>query len=333
MYDAWPYGFSPRLGAVYSLNSDTVLRASVARTFGSVKNTGGSSHWNGFIGGYNVTAPAFPASSAFNWDGMARLAGAAVPRPQHLERQHIPYWNRTTRASSRGLHVVAQPAAAVAGALRRGSRLQRAARPAPDDEPPQPQSGPSRDFLRVRPAAWTGESDQPDEFAHGFHAGATGQHPVSLSELSGVTVGAAGATSISPVLDIVSGSDGGDRSGRSSYHALVLKGEKRYASGLTFLTSYVFRRRSPCARTAPTPATGAHEPFQSRREKGLSAFDETHVIKLNYSYELPFGPGKPFVKDGVAAAIVGGWRISGVNARVGYPLSVFPRQRFPLERG
>ena len=68
MYDAWPWGFSPRLGAVYSLDDDTVVRFSAARTFGSVKNTGGSSHWQGFIGGYNVTAPAFPASSAFNWD-------------------------------------------------------------------------------------------------------------------------------------------------------------------------------------------------------------------------------------------------------------------------
>ena len=32
-------------------------------------------------------------------------------------------------------------------------------------------------------------------------------------------------------LDINTGADGGDRSGRSSYHAFVLRGEKRYASG------------------------------------------------------------------------------------------------------
>ena len=35
-------------------------------------------------------------------------------------------------------------------------------------------------------------------------------------------------------LDINTGADG-DRSGRSSYHALVLKGEKRYESGSTFI--------------------------------------------------------------------------------------------------
>ena len=43
-------------------------------------------------------------------------------------------------------------------------------------------------------------------------------------------------------LDINTGADGGDRSGRSSYHAFILRGEKRYASGLTFLTSYVFSK-------------------------------------------------------------------------------------------
>jgi len=51
MYKAWPWGFSPRLGLVYALNKNTVARLSGSRTFGSVKNTGGSSHWNGFIGG------------------------------------------------------------------------------------------------------------------------------------------------------------------------------------------------------------------------------------------------------------------------------------------
>src|SRR5688572_25945178 len=80
MYEAWPWGFSPRLGVVYSLNDNTVARLSAARTFGSVKNTGGSSHWNGFFGGYNVTAPALPASSAFNWDN----GWPAWPEPPFL---------------------------------------------------------------------------------------------------------------------------------------------------------------------------------------------------------------------------------------------------------
>ena len=45
--------------------------------------------------------------------------------------------------------------------------------------------------------------------------------------------------------------------------------------------------------------------FNRDAEKALSAFDQTHGIKLNYSYELPFGPGKPFVTTGALSKIVG----------------------------
>ena len=93
MYEAWPWGLSPRVGAVYSVDANTVARFSAARTFGSVKNTGGSSHWNGFIGGYNVTAPAFPASSAFNWEaGWPAWPEPPFLVPETLNGSNIPYW-------------------------------------------------------------------------------------------------------------------------------------------------------------------------------------------------------------------------------------------------
>jgi hypothetical protein len=57
-------------------------------------------------------------------------------------------------------------------------------------------------------------------------------------------------------------------------------------------------------------------------------------IKVNYSYELPFGPDKPFLKDGVASKVLGGWRIAGVHAYAsGYPLTVFPGYGLPLNAG
>ena len=61
--------------------------------------------------------------------------------------------------------------------------------------------------------------------------------------------------------------------------------------------------------------------FNRDAEKGLSAFDQTHAIKLNYSYELPFGPDKPYLKQGVVSKILGGWRVAGVQSYAsGYPL-------------
>ena len=42
--------------------------------------------------------------------------------------------------------------------------------------------------------------------------------------------------------------------------------------------------------------------FNREAEKALSAFDQTHSIKVNYSYELPFGPDKPFLQATACSA-------------------------------
>ena len=184
-----------------SVNEDTVVRLSGSRTFGSVKNTGGSSHWNGFIGGYNVTAPAFPASSAFNWDaGLAGVAGAAVPRAGNAQRQQHPVLAAgRLGAPARVLLVDAQRAAAVARPVHRGGGLQRAARATPHDEPSQPESGRPRDLLRFRPAVRAGRRNQSDELAHGLDAGAPGGHRLSVSVVPRLAVGAAGPAPLSAV--------------------------------------------------------------------------------------------------------------------------------------
>ncbi|MPZ20566.1 MAG: hypothetical protein GEV06_22020 [Luteitalea sp.] len=134
---------------------------------------------------------------------------------------------------------------------------------------------------------------------------------------------------------INTGADGGDRSGRSSYHAFLLKGEKRYESGLTFLVSYVFSKAFTLRSDQANAGGGqAMNHFNRDAEKGLSAFDQTHVIKLNYSYELPFGADKRFLREGLLSTIVGGWRIAGVHAYAsGYPLGVFPGYGLPLSAG
>ncbi len=125
-------------------------------------------------------------------------------------------------------------------------------------------------------------------------------------------------------LDINTGADGGDRSGRSNYHAFILRGEKRYAAGLTFLASYVFSKTETLRSDRANAGDGrAMNHFNREADMSLSAFDQPHNIKLNYSYELPFGPGKPFLKQGVMSVIAGGWRIAGVHAYAsGFPLSV-----------
>jgi len=35
------------------------------------------------------------------------------------------------------------------------------------------------------------------------------------------------------------------------------------------------------------------------------------VIRMSFQYELPFGPGRPILNQGVIANVIGGWKIGG----------------------
>jgi len=337
LYDAWPWGFSPRLGAVYNVSDVTVVRLNAARTFGSVKNTGGSSHWNGFIGGYNVQTPALPTSSAFNWDqGWPAWPAPPFLVPNTLNGSDIPYWQpydsgRLPEYYTWTLNVQRQlPGRFVVDA------------------------GYNAQLGRHLTTGLLGLNQVDPEIFDGFvrQYGPAGAINLMNSRMDSALARQAnipypypsfpGSQAVRQALrpypqylNINTGADGGDRSGRSSYHAFVLKGEKRYASGLTFLTSYVFSKTFTLRSDRANAGDGrAINQYNRDAEKGLSAFDQTHVVKLNYSYELPFGPGKPFLKDGVLSTIASGWRISGVHSYAsGFPLMVFPGYNLPLEAG
>ena len=337
MYKAWPYGLSPRLGFVYGLSDNTVVRLSGARTFGSVKNTGGSSHWNGFIGGYNVAAPALPVSSAFNWDqGWPAWPEPPFLVPHTLNGSNIPYWQpydsgRLPEYYSGTLNMQRQlPGRFV---IEAGYNTQ-LGRHLTTNLLSLNQVDPSIFYGFVRqygPAGAINLMNSRMDSAVARQANI----PYPYPSFSGAQSVRQALRPFPQYLDINTGGDGGDRSGRSSYHALVLKGEKRYGSGLTLLTSYVFSKTFSLRSDRANAGDGrAMNHFNRDAEKGLSAFDQTHDVKLNYSYELPFGAGKPFLKAGALSKLVGGWRISAVHSYAsGFPLTVFPGYGLPLNGG
>ena len=57
--------------------------------------------------------------------------------------------------------------------------------------------------------------------------------------------------------------------------------------------------------------------YNLRLEKSIASYDQTHLVKLNYVYELPFGKGKRYLGSrGVASAVLGGWRVAGIQKYV-----------------
>ena len=124
------------------------------------------------------------------------------------------------------------------------------------------------------------------------------------------------------------------RSGNSSFHALVVKGTKRYSNGLSLLVVYTWSKQLTDADfAANVPAnvgaslassTGiAQNAYNIRAEKSYATLDEPHVIKVSASYDLPFGKGRRYVGHGLGSYIIGNWNIATyAYAQSGFPLGV-----------
>ena len=125
----------------------------------------------------------------------------------------------------------------------------------------------------------------------------------------------------------------GDRIGHSTYNAMQVKFTKRYSSGLTVQGSYVL---SKMLTDSDSQTSGEPENQYDRAlEKSIASFDQTHVGKLNYVYELPFGNGRHFLnRKSVASAIFGGWRFAGSDAyQSGTPIGLGTTISFPIFNG
>jgi Carboxypeptidase regulatory-like domain/TonB dependent receptor len=59
------------------------------------------------------------------------------------------------------------------------------------------------------------------------------------------------------------------------------------------------------------------------RNRALAGFDRTHNLQIYGITELPFGPGKKWATQGLAAALVGGWQLNGIfSITSGTPFNV-----------
>lgn len=117
-----------------------------------------------------------------------------------------------------------------------------------------------------------------------------------------------------------------DRSGNSTYHALNIGVQKRFATGLTFLASYSASKSLDDGAPTGNDIYGSTLLQTNLREKSYSSFDQPHKFRTSFSYELPFGKGKPVL--GSAGRwlnyLVGGYVLSGTStAQVGYPGAVY----------
>jgi hypothetical protein len=115
-----------------------------------------------------------------------------------------------------------------------------------------------------------------------------------------------------------------EMTGAASYKGVDVSFEKRMAKGYSYRASYT---TGSARDQAPEHLNSSSGRPQNGRDleswEGPSDFDIRHRLVANFIAELPFGEGKPFLQDGAAAKILGGWMVTGIySARSGRPITV-----------
>ena len=106
--------------------------------------------------------------------------------------------------------------------------------------------------------------------------------------------------------------------GISAYNALQAHIEKKISHGLAFGVSYTFSR-SLDEQSALGLFYNGNNPLNIRDGYGPSDFDRTHVVNIDYHYELP----KFFRPASFAGKVADGWALQGVViVQSGQPYSV-----------
>ena len=116
----------------------------------------------------------------------------------------------------------------------------------------------------------------------------------------------------------------------SIYHSLQVKVEKRFSNGFSGLLAYtagklISNANNDVSQIGATNASNVQNWYNLAAERSLSELDVSQNLTGSYVAELPFGPGKPFLKSGgrFLSALVGGWQLNGITTwRTGLPLTV-----------
>lgn len=118
----------------------------------------------------------------------------------------------------------------------------------------------------------------------------------------------------------------------SHYNGLQVMVNRHYTKGLYVQGSYTWSKAISYtndnswenALTFNCPPSAAMPQGCQEHNRGLANFDHSHMLKMAFVYELPFGAGKKYANsDRVARALLGGWQLNGVfSGWTGIPLTL-----------
>lgn len=336
--DFWNKGYGAHVGLAYSWDAKTVIRASYARSYGSLVSVSGSTHNSGYtltqtdsntssgiIPTYTVDQ-GFPPYTVPPFINPAVSNGTNVAWFQGDETTKLPAYDNIYFSLERQFGGSMVLEAAYNGVM--GEHLQ----------------AELLDYNQINPSYLTA-------------FGTVAQSTTVLNSLVGsATANAAGVFAPFPTFNALWGSRAtvaqalrpfpqynvidtyagqGDHSGHSTYHSFQLKFQKRLSHGLTLQTSYVFSKILTDADSAwgdqQTGQGYAADQFNRRLEKSIGAYDVPHDFKFAAVYDLPFGRGQQYLTHGPAAWVIGNWRVSSINLySSGTPVAISTSYTLPI---
>ena len=107
----------------------------------------------------------------------------------------------------------------------------------------------------------------------------------------------------------------------SNYNAMILRLERRFSGGLSFVAGYTFGKSIDTA----SGLQGTNQPqdnYNLKAERGLSDFDVRQRFVFSSTWELPLGTGRRWLKAGRAAKALGQWQAAAIlTFQTGQPLT------------
>jgi carboxypeptidase family protein/TonB-dependent receptor-like protein len=118
-----------------------------------------------------------------------------------------------------------------------------------------------------------------------------------------------------------------DPRNRSTYHAGMLRVEQRFANGVQFRVAYTYGKSLDYGGSAASGGGAVGNPqtvTNLRAGHGPSGFDVRHRAAMSWVWELPWGPGRKWLREGgLLGAAVGGWQLAGIGTiTTGRPFTV-----------
>jgi hypothetical protein len=108
----------------------------------------------------------------------------------------------------------------------------------------------------------------------------------------------------------------------SNYNSLQVNLVHHFSGGFTTSTAYTWSKSLGYITENSENSSGVNYYIDFRRNYARTDFDRTNVFTQSFVWDLPFGKGQHWLRDGgVMDQIVGGWRFTGIaRALSGTPL-------------